>query len=91
MVLTVRHVGDGRTRDRALELQRQRRTDGFGLPHTGESRTRHQTAGRERARDSDVPGAPPPTVNQRRLVSFSRLSSSFGASAFTSLWVQRAM
>lgn len=31
----------GRTRGRALELQRQRRTDGFRLPHPGESQTCH--------------------------------------------------
>lgn len=35
-----------RTRDRALELQRQRRTDGFHLPHTGESQTCHRTRAR---------------------------------------------
>lgn len=48
-----------------------------------------QTTGRERARDSDVFGAK--TVKQRRIFSFSRLSSSFSALAFTSLWVQRMM
>lgn len=75
MGLTVRHVGKaqrrlGRTRDRELELQRQRRTVDVRLPHTGESRACHQnrSTGLERGYVSIIIGDE--TVNQRHCSPF---------------------
>lgn len=96
MGLTVRHVGEaqqrlGRTRDGAVELQRQRRTVDVRLPHTGESRAchRNRSAGLERGHVSTLSGHQ--TTKQRHCTRFLRFLRAVCVFGSASLWAQKLM